>query len=220
MERSFVIIKPDGTVRRRIGALVIKALLERGYRVRAFKEMRVTRRLAEMHYAVHSEKPFFSWLVDFITSAPVLVLIFQAENVIQGIRDALGSTFVQKAEPSTLRGKYGIWAGVNIAHASDASETASEEIRLWTSEGGVVESDDAGSNALDYIERYAVGDTDFTMEIRSIVRDAIEERDTSETILESLTDLLRKDANGIENQEIEALARVIHEFVLEEIEKQ
>jgi hypothetical protein len=173
-----------------------------------------------MHYAVHNQKPFFSWLVDFITSAPVLVMIFEAENVIQGIRDALGATFVQKAEPSTLRGKYGIWAGVNIAHASDASETASDEIRLWTGEGGVVKSDDAGSDALDYIEQYVKGETDFTMEIRGIVRDAIEGLDKSETVLESLANLLGKDAQGIENQEIEALARVIHEFVLEEIEKQ
>ncbi|MHA1958780.1 MAG: nucleoside-diphosphate kinase [Candidatus Thorarchaeota archaeon] len=220
MERSLVIIKPDGTVRRRIGALVIKALLERGYSIQAFKEMRVPRRLAEIHYAVHNEKPFFPWLVDFITSAPVLVTIFEAQNVIQGIRDALGATFVQKAEPSSLRGKYGIWAGVNLAHASDANETAEKEIHLWTSEGGVAESDGAGSAALDYIEQYAAGDTDLTIDIRDIVRVAIEKLDTSDSVLESLVNLFGRDAQGIDNTEVRALAKAIRDFVLEEIEKQ
>ena len=139
MEHSLVIIKPDGASRRRVGALVLKALLARGYDIRAFKEMKVSRSLAEMHYTIHKEKPFFSWLVDFISSAPVLVMIFEAENVIEDIRTALGATFVQKANPDSLRGKYGIWAGVNIAHASDSPETAANEITLWAKEGDVVE---------------------------------------------------------------------------------
>jgi hypothetical protein len=158
--------------------------------------------------------------VDFITSAPVLVTIFEAQNVIQGIRDALGATFVQKAEPSSLRGKYGIWAGVNLAHASDANETAEKEIHLWTSEGGVAESDGAGSAALDYIEQYAAGDTDLTIDIRDIVRVAIEKLDTSDSVLESLVNLFGRDAQGIDNTEVRALAKAIRDFVLEEIEKQ
>ncbi|MHA2207497.1 MAG: nucleoside-diphosphate kinase [Candidatus Thorarchaeota archaeon] len=113
MERSLVIIKPDGTARRRVSALVLKALLDRGYDLVAFKEMKVPESLAKMHYAVHKEKPFFPWLVDFISSAPVLTMIFEGVDVIQGVRDALGATFVQKASPDSLRGKYGIWAGVN-----------------------------------------------------------------------------------------------------------
>jgi nucleoside-diphosphate kinase len=93
--------------------LVLKALLDRGYDLVAFKEMKVPESLAKMHYAVHKEKPFFPWLVDFISSAPVLTMIFEGVDVIQGVRDALGATFVQKASPDSLRGKYGIWAGVN-----------------------------------------------------------------------------------------------------------
>jgi nucleoside-diphosphate kinase len=133
-----VIIKPDGTARRRVSALVIKALLDRGYNVRAFKEMKVSTSLAEMHYAIHKEKPFFPWLVDFITSANVLTtMILEADNVIEGVREALGATFVQKASSDSLRGRYGIWAGINIAHASDGPDTARTEISLWKSEGGV-----------------------------------------------------------------------------------
>jgi nucleoside-diphosphate kinase len=219
LERSFVIIKPDGTARRRVSALVLKALMERGYKITAFREMKVPESLAKLHYAVHKEKPFFPWLVDFISSAPVLAMIFEADDVIQGVRDALGATFVQKADPSSLRGKYGIWAGVNIAHASDAPETASKEIELWTTEGGLEESSDAEDKARAYIDQYISGDADYTMEIRAVVKNAIESKDTSDSVLESLIRLLEKDAKGITKEEITALASVIFDFVKEEVEK-
>ncbi len=219
MERSFVIIKPDGTARRRVSALVLKTLMDRGYKICAFREMKVSESLAKLHYAVHKEKPFFPWLVDFISSAPVLTMIFEADDVIQGVRDALGATFVQKADPSSLRGKYGIWAGVNIAHASDAPETAAKEIELWTVEGDLKESSDAEEQAKAYIEQYSSGDADFTMEIRDVVKNAIENRDISDNVLQSLVQLLGKDSKGIAPEEITALASVIFDFVKEEVEK-
>ncbi|MHA2230589.1 MAG: nucleoside-diphosphate kinase [Candidatus Thorarchaeota archaeon] len=219
MERSLVIIKPDGTARRRVSALVLKALLDRGYDLVAFKEMKVPESLAKMHYAVHKEKPFFPWLVDFISSAPVLTMIFEGVDVIQGVRDALGATFVQKASPDSLRGKYGIWAGVNIAHASDAPETAFKEIELWKTEGDLEESADAKKSAQSYIEEYSSGDLDFTMEIRQVVKESIENRDISQKVPDTLASLLGKDANGISEDEIKALASVIFDFIKEEVEK-
>lgn len=219
MERSFVIIKPDGTARRRVSTLVLNALINRGYKIRAFREMKVSESLAKLHYAVHKEKPFFPWLVDFISSAPVLIIIFEADNVIQGVRDALGATFVQKADPISLRGKYGIWAGINIAHASDSSETAKQEIELWTSEGGLKESSDAEEQAKIYIEHYGLGDADYTMEIRNIIKNAIENHDTSDNVLQSLILFLGKDSEGITPDEISTLGSVIFDFVKEEVEK-
>jgi nucleoside-diphosphate kinase len=193
--------------------------MDRGYKILAFREMKVPESLAKLHYAVHKEKPFFPWLVDFISSAPVLTMIFEAEDVIQGVRDALGATFVQKADPSSLRGKYGIWAGVNIAHASDAPETATKEIELWTVEGGLEESSDAEEQARAYVEKYGSGDADYTIQIRDVVRKAIETRDTSDNVLQSLIQLLEKDSKGITSEEISALATVIFDFVKEEVEK-
>ena len=193
--------------------------MNEGLNVVAFKEMKVPESLAMMHYDVHKDKPFFPWLVDFISSAPVLTMIFEADNAIQKIRDALGATFVQKADPDALRGKYGIWAGINIAHASDAPETAAKEIELWTNEGGLTESSDAEEEARAYITKYAVGDVDYTMEIRNTVKDAIENHDTSDSVPQKLTELLSKDAEGIPSEQIEALAKVIFDFVIEEVEK-
>ena len=220
LERSFVIIKPDGTARRRVSALVLEALLNEGLNIVAFNEMKVPESLAKMHYDVHKEKPFFPWLVDFISSAPVLTMIFEADNAIQKIRDALGATFVQKAAPDALRGKYGIWAGVNIAHASDAPETAAKEIELWKTNGGLEESADAAEKAQSYITKYSGGDADYTMEIREVVKNAIENHDISDSVLQGLTDLLGKDAEGISTDEIATLAKVIFDFVKEEVEKQ
>ena len=219
MEQSLVIIKPDGTVRRRIGALVVKALLDRGYKARAFREMKVPRDVAKLHYAVHKEKPFFPWLVDFISSGRVLVMILEGDGVIQGVRDALGATFVQKAEPDSLRGKYGIWAGINIAHASDGQDTARDEIALWTNEGGVHFSDDAGQRAREYIQEHDKGNADYTMEIRDVVKSAIESKDTSPQVLESIRSFLEKDADGIENEGINELAVAIFDFIKEEAAK-
>jgi len=219
LERSLVIIKPDGAVRRRISALVLKALLDRGYRLIAFKEMKVSEPLARMHYAVHKDKPFFPWLVDFISSAPVLAMIFEHNDIIQGVRDALGATFVQKAAPESLRGKYGIWAGINIAHASDAPHTAATEIKLWTTKGDLSESPDAETQAHAYIQKYISGDTDYTLALRNVVKNAIENRDISKQVVESLEDLFSKDAAGISKSDTDALARVVFDFVKEEIEK-
>ncbi len=219
MEQSLVIIKPDGVVRRKIGALVLKDLRDRGFKIRGFKEMKVPTELAEMHYAVHKGKPFFPWLVQFITSARVLVVIFEGENVIQGIRDALGATFVQKASPDSLRGKYGIWGGINIAHASDAPETAHNEIALWTKEGGVAESDDADAALAAYIEKYASDGIDHTLEIRAVITKAIDARDTSDAVLQSLENLLSLDARNIDDDEVKSLAKAIFALVKEEVEK-
>jgi len=219
LERSFVIIKPDGTARRRVSALVLKALLDRGYRLVSFQEMKVPESLAKLHYAVHKEKPFFPWLVDFISSAPVLAMIFEADDVIQGVRDALGATFVQKASPESLRGKFGIWAGINIAHASDARETATDEMKLWSTEGGIKESSDAEELAQAYIQKHIVGDADYTMDLRSVVKDAIENLDISDKVLNSLKELFAKDANGVERNDTDTLATVVFDFIKEEVEK-
>ena len=146
-------------------------------------------------------------------------MIFESDDVIQGVRDALGATFVQKASPESLRGKYGIWAGINIAHASDAPETAADEMKLWTTESGLKESSHAEELAHAYIQKHISGDADYTMDLRSVVKDAIENRDTSSTVIDSLKELFAKDAVGIEKEDTDTLAKVVFDFVIEEVEK-
>lgn len=193
--------------------------MERGYHVQAFKEMNVSDELAKKHYAIHSEKSFFPWLVQFITSARVLAMVLEADSVIDGVREALGATFVQKASPESLRGKYGTWAGVNIAHASDSPETAVTEIELWKTEGGLQISNQAEAEAKQYINRYSSNDFNNTLEIRETVKKAIEEGNTSQNVLLTLQKLYGMDAEGVPESEVAALAKAVFDFIIEEVEK-
>ncbi|WXG42866.1 MAG: nucleoside-diphosphate kinase [Promethearchaeati archaeon SRVP18_Atabeyarchaeia-1] len=137
VEESLLILKPDAVLRRFVGVETLKILLSNGLIPTAFKEMVASTQLAKRHYAVHEGKPFYDWLVRFITSGPVVAMRVEGEGVIQQIRKVLGSTFAHKAEPDTIRGKYGIYGGVNVAHASDADQTATEELGLWEREAGL-----------------------------------------------------------------------------------
>ena len=133
MERTFLMIKPDGVQRNLIGE-IIKRLETKGYTLVGLKMMQVSRELAEKHYDVHKDKPFFNSLVDFIISSPVVAMVWQGEGVVATARKIIGATNPLSAEPGTIRGDYGLTIGRNIIHGSDALETAHREISLWFAE--------------------------------------------------------------------------------------
>lgn len=130
MERTFVMVKPDGVQRNLIGEIVTR-FEKKGYQLVAAKLMQISPELAERHYAEHKEKPFFRELVDFITSGPVFAMVWQGEQVIAAVRKMMGKTNPLEAEPGTIRGDYGITVGMNIIHGSDSPESAEREIQLF-----------------------------------------------------------------------------------------
>lgn len=130
MERTFIMIKPDG-VQRHLTGEIIKRFDNKGFTLVGLKMMSVSRELAEKHYDVHRERPFFSSLVDFIVSAPVIAMVWEGEGVVGAARKIIGATDPLSAEPGTIRGDYGMSIGRNIIHGSDAIETAQREIALW-----------------------------------------------------------------------------------------
>jgi nucleoside-diphosphate kinase len=130
MERTFVMVKPDGVERRLIGEIV-QRFERRGFRIVGLKMVQVTRELAEKHYAVHFGKPFFSDLVEFIVSGPVVAIVLEAENAIMLVRQMMGSLRPMEALPGTIRGDYTTEVQKNLVHGSDAPETAAAEIALW-----------------------------------------------------------------------------------------
>ena len=136
MERTFIMIKPDG-VQRGLTGEIIKSLEQKGFNLVAMKMMNVSRELAEKHYDVHSDKPFFGNLVEFITSAPVVATVWEGEGVVASARKIIGATNPLTAEPGTIRGDYGISIGRNLIHGSDAVETAQREIALWFEESDI-----------------------------------------------------------------------------------
>ncbi|MEB3162099.1 MAG: nucleoside-diphosphate kinase [Prochlorothrix sp.] len=132
MERTFLAIKPDGVQRQLVGE-VIRRFEAKGFTLVGLKLMQVSRELAEKHYDVHREKPFFGGLVDFITSGPLVAMVWEGDGVVASARKIIGATNPLSAEPGTIRGDFGVSIGRNLIHGSDAVETAQREISLWFS---------------------------------------------------------------------------------------
>ncbi|MDJ1175024.1 nucleoside-diphosphate kinase [Roseofilum capinflatum] len=137
MERTFLAIKPDGVQRGFVGN-IISRLESKGFTLVGLKLINVSRELAEQHYAVHKERPFFSSLIEFITSGPVVAMVWEGDGVVASARKMIGATNPLSAEPGTIRGDFGVDVGRNLIHGSDAIETAQNEISLWFKEEELV----------------------------------------------------------------------------------
>ncbi len=137
MERTFIAIKPDGVQRGLVGQ-IISRFETKGFTLVGLKIMSVSKELAEKHYDVHKERPFFPGLIQFITSGPVVAMVWEGEGVVASARKIIGATNPLNAEPGTIRGDYGISVGRNLIHGSDAIETAQNEISLWFKEEELV----------------------------------------------------------------------------------
>jgi nucleoside-diphosphate kinase len=129
-EQTLVLIKPDGVQRLLVGRIVAR-YEERGLRLVGLKLIRVPTDLAERHYAVHREKPFFRGLVDFITSGPLVAAVLEGPNAVAVVRAMNGATRPHEAAPGTIRGDFALETAQNLVHASDGAETAAAEIALW-----------------------------------------------------------------------------------------
>ncbi len=136
MQRSLVLVKPDGTQRGLVGAIIAR-LEQQEFKLVALKMVHLDKTLARQHYAVHKDKPFFNDLVNYISSAPIAATVFEGENAIELIRKALGATDPAKAEKGTIRGDFGIDIERNTVHGSDSEETAKIEISLFFEEAEI-----------------------------------------------------------------------------------
>jgi nucleoside-diphosphate kinase len=139
-ERTLVLVKPDG-VQRLLTGRILARFEERGLKVVGLKLVRVDRELAERHYAIHREKPFFGGLVDFITSSPLVALALEGPNAISVVRAMVGATRPNEAAPGTIRGDFALETAQNLIHASDGPETAATELELWFEPAELLEYD-------------------------------------------------------------------------------
>jgi nucleoside-diphosphate kinase len=137
MERTLVLLKPDAVQRRLIGR-IISRFEDKGLKIVGLKLMRVTRELAERHYAEHREKPFFEELVSFITSAPIVAMVVEGPGVIAEVRKLMGKTDPREAAPGTIRGDYGLSITMNLVHGADSPDSAAREIPIFFSEGEIL----------------------------------------------------------------------------------
>jgi nucleoside-diphosphate kinase len=130
MEHTFIMVKPDGVERRLVGEIV-RRFEQKGLRLVGMKLLLPSRELAENHYAVHRERPFFQDLVNFITSGPVVAMVWEGPNAVRLSRALIGATNPLDAAPGTIRGDFATEITTNLVHGSDSVETAEKEIALW-----------------------------------------------------------------------------------------
>jgi nucleoside-diphosphate kinase len=138
MERTLVLVKPDGVQRGLMGE-VIRRLERRGLRLVAAKFMRVSQELAETHYAIHKGKPFYESLIEYITSAPVMAMVWEGPNAIAAVRQTMGATRPTEADPGSIRHDFALEIGRNLTHASDTTENSEKEVALWFKLGELVD---------------------------------------------------------------------------------
>lgn len=139
-ERTLVLVKPDA-VQRLLTGRILGRFEERGLKIVGLKLVAVDRDLAERHYAVHREKPFFGGLVTFITSSPLVAVALEGPNAIAVVRTMVGATRPHEAAPGTIRGDFALETAQNLIHASDGPETAEAELALWFEAGELIEYD-------------------------------------------------------------------------------
>ncbi|MFC1968996.1 nucleoside-diphosphate kinase [Chloroflexota bacterium] len=137
MERTLILIKPDAVERNLTGTLISRF---EGLELKlvALRMLHLDTELAQRHYAVHRDKPFFNRLVDYITSGPIVAMVFEGDNAIEVLRKAMGATDPAKAEAGTIRADFGLDIESNTVHGSDSVKTAEEEIKLYFAENEIV----------------------------------------------------------------------------------
>ena len=138
MEKTLVLVKPDGVQRGLVGK-IISRLENKGFRLVALKLMNVSKKLAEEHYGEHVDRPFFGDLVRFITSSPIVAMAIEGENAVQVVRTTMGLTNPQEAAPGTIRGDFGLTIGMNLIHGSDSGESATRELDLFFEPSEILE---------------------------------------------------------------------------------
>ena len=137
MEKTLVLVKPDG-VQRGLTGEVISRLERRGLRLVGAKFMQVSQELAETHYAIHKGKPFYEGLIRYITSAPVMAMVWEGPNAVAAVRQTMGATRPTEAAPGSLRHDFALEVGRNLTHASDSPVTGEQEVALWFKPGELV----------------------------------------------------------------------------------
>lgn len=135
MERTLVLVKPDGVQRGLVGRILAR-FEEKGLKIVGLKLRRFPEELVRRHYEVHRERPFYESLVRFMTSSPVCAIALEGENAVAVVRRLMGKTHGAEAEPGTIRGDFGLSVSYNLVHGSDGLETARSELALWFGDDG------------------------------------------------------------------------------------
>ncbi len=209
-EKFLVFLKPDAYMRKYIGAQILERIYNnKDFKILAFKEAIMSEKHARRHYEEHDGKDFFPWLLKFIKLGPVLAMIVEGD--IQGFRDWIGSTKCQEADSTSIRGKFGIWGGVNLVHASDSPETAEKELKIWQEEIGLVQDENAEKNIKEYISKWSVKQVNLTHELPKCCSEIIKLPSLEHQVNEKIFKILKEECYTTDEKTVKSFVDIIIE---------
>ena len=215
IERTLAFLKPDASSRKFIGAKILQDFLEHPeFKIIGFKNVQITKEHAEKHYEELKGKSYYPGLIKFITLSNVIALILEGKDVIQKFRTYLGATLVENAEKDTIRGKYGIYAGINLVHASDGLKTAENELTLWNKKIDLNPSNDAVSNVTEYANKWIKNEVNETESLRKLCLDLAANQNKKDEIEIKLLNNLKKECVELKIDKIKELVSIIIENIL------
>ena len=208
-----ILLKPDGMVRRYAGARALKSIVELGVNINFFQILKPKKEfLADRHYAEHKGKFFYDNLVNFMSATELAVIIAGGDNVVEKVRTLLGKTMCEKADPLSIRGRYGTTKGINLVHASDSNETAEKEVKLWK-EIINIEEKDYKKDIMAYIRTYENFPMIDSVRYREISKDLSEGKVSKEEAEKTINELLTKETD-FEEETVNKLPALITENIL------
>jgi nucleoside-diphosphate kinase len=213
-QEMLIFLKPDGVIRRYCGARALKSLMALGITINFFGMVKPSKEfLADKHYAEHKGKFFYQNLVNYINVSELGVIIASGEDIISRVRELLGKTMCEKADPNSVRGRYGTTMGINLVHASDSPETASREVNLWEEIINRIKGKDYAKDVLEYISKYENFPMIDPIRYREISKELATKRADANRFVAVIKDLLSKETD-IKPEYVDKLSNVTVENVL------
>jgi len=212
-ELMLFFLKPDAVSRRYVGARLLTELAKLNPKVIAFQSLRIPRPfLADVHYRVHKERFFFSWLLDYVCCGDVAAAVLEGDDLIAAVRDLLGPTQPEKAalqSPNSLRARYGVFGGVNCAHASDSKETGVAEVANWRSLLNLKDDINAGKLLEGYISKYIDGPCVDSIRYRELSVAITQGSLSPEKAKSKFMTLLQSESTDVPKDVVQSLAGVM-----------
>ncbi|MHA1300421.1 MAG: nucleoside-diphosphate kinase [Candidatus Helarchaeota archaeon] len=210
VEKFLVFLKPDAYMRKYVGAKILEEIYRnKDFKILAFKEAVLSEEHAKKHYEEHDGKDFFPWLLKFIKLGPVLAMI--VEGNIQKFRTMIGKTKCQEADPDSIRGKFGMWGGVNLVHASDGTETAQRELEIWEKEIGLKPDNKVNKKIEEYISKWAQEKKCHTEELPKCCSELVNSLNEEDKIKEKIFKLLKEECYTTNENKVKLFTDVIIE---------
>ncbi|MHA1379060.1 MAG: nucleoside-diphosphate kinase [Candidatus Helarchaeota archaeon] len=209
-QRFLVFLKPDAYMRKYVGAKTLEKIYNnKNFKILAFKVATLSENHAKKHYEEHIDKDFFPWLLKFITLGPVLAMIVEGD--IQEFRTMIGKTKCQEAAPGSIRKEFGMWAGVNLVHASDGADTAKKELEIWETEIGLVPQKNVNQKIEEYISKWTIDIKDNTKELPKCCSELVNSPETENNIKEKIFKLLKEECYTTDEEKVKLFTEIIVE---------